>query len=44
MNDHIISAAANCFADQAMIVALATAGRCVQKIDAQIDSAVNGGD
>src|SRR5215813_4465839 len=37
MNDHIISAAADRFADQAMIVALAIASRCVEKIDVEIE-------
>ena len=29
-------AAADCFADQAVIVAVAVAGRCVEKIDSEI--------
>jgi hypothetical protein len=44
VDDHIMSAAADRFADQAMIVALAVAGRCVEKIDAKIERAVNSGD
>src|SRR5215470_10433346 len=44
MNNHIMPAAADRFADQAMIVALAIAGRCVKKIDAKIECPVNGGD
>jgi hypothetical protein len=39
-----MSAAADHFADQAMIVALAIAGRCVEKIDPDIERPVNGGD
>ena len=44
MNDHIMSAAANRFADQAMIVALAIARGCVEKIDAKLKRPVNGCD
>jgi hypothetical protein len=44
VDDNIKSAAANCFADQAVIVALAVAGRCVEKIDPEIERAANGGD
>ena len=44
VNDHIMSVAADRFADQAMIVALAIAGRCIEKIDAKIERPVNGGD
>jgi hypothetical protein len=39
-----VSAAANCFADQTVIVAGAVAGRCVEKIDTEIERAANGGD
>src|SRR5271165_743948 len=44
MNDHFMLAAADCFADQAMIVAFAVAGRCVEKIDPEIERAANSGD
>ena len=44
MDDHVMPAAADRFADQAMIVALAVAGRCVEKIDAEIERAANSGD
>jgi hypothetical protein len=44
VNNHIMSAAADRFADQAVIVALAIAGRCVEKIDAKLKRPVNGGD
>ena len=44
MNDHIMPAAVDRFTDQAMIVALAIAGRCVEKIDAKIERPMNGGD
>jgi hypothetical protein len=44
MNDHIIPAAADRFADQAMIVAFAVARRRVQQIDPEIERAANGGD
>jgi hypothetical protein len=37
MNDHVMPAAADRFADQAMIVAIAIAGRCVEKIDTEIE-------
>src|SRR5271165_2798842 len=39
-----MSAAADGFADQAVIVPLAVAGRCVEQIDAEIERAANGGD
>jgi hypothetical protein len=44
MNDHLMPAAADRFADQAMIVAFAGAGRCVEKIDAEIECRANSGD
>jgi hypothetical protein len=44
VDDNIMSAAADCFADQAVIVAGAIAGRCVEKIDSEIERAANGGD
>src|SRR5208282_2132194 len=44
MNDHILPAAADRFADQAMIVAFAVAGRCVEKIDSEIERAANSSD
>jgi len=44
MNDNIMSAAADRFADQAVIVAVAVAGRCVEKIDSEIERPANGGD
>jgi len=44
MNDNIMSAAADRFADQAVIVAVAVAGRCVEKIDCEIERPANGGD
>jgi hypothetical protein len=44
VDDNIMSAAADCFADQAVIVAGAVAGRCVEKIDSEIERAANGGD
>jgi hypothetical protein len=44
VDDNVMSAAADCFADQAVIVALAVAGRCVEKIDSEIERAANGGD
>jgi hypothetical protein len=44
VDDNIMSAAADCLADQAVIVALAVAGRCVEKIDPEIERAANGGD
>jgi hypothetical protein len=44
VDDNIMSAAADCFADQAVIVAVAVAGRCVEKIDPEIERAVNSGD
>src|SRR5258708_27442265 len=44
VEDNIMSAAADCFADQAVIVAVAVAGRCVEKIDSEIQRAANGGD
>src|SRR4029077_12556288 len=44
VNDHIMSATADCFANQAVIVAVAVAGRCVEKIDSEIEAAANGGD
>ena len=44
VDDDIMSAAADCFADQAVIVAAAVAGRCVEKIDADTERAANGGD
>jgi len=44
MNDYITYAAADRFANQAMILALAIAGRCVEKIDAKLKRPVNGGD
>ena len=44
MDDNIMSPAADCFADQAVIVALAVAGRCVEEIDPEIERAANGGD
>src|SRR3984893_17812130 len=40
VDDNIISTAADCFADQAVIVALAVARRCVEKIDPDIASPV----
>src|SRR5215470_2565879 len=39
-NDHIMSAAADRFANQAMIVALPMAGRCVEQINAKIERPV----
>src|SRR5437899_11020972 len=44
VDDNIMSAAADCFAEQAVIVAVAVAGRCVEKIDPEIERAANGGD
>jgi len=44
VDDSIMPAAADCFADQAVIVAAAVAGRCVEKIDTEIERAANGGD
>jgi hypothetical protein len=44
VDDNITPAAADCFADQAVIVAVAVAGRCVEKIDSEIERAANGGD
>src|SRR5215467_6104770 len=44
MNDYVMPAAADRFADQAMIVAFAVAGRCVEKIDPEIERAANSGD
>src|ERR1700730_17558388 len=44
VDDNIMSAAADCFADQAVIVALAVAGRCVEEIDSEIEREANGGD
>jgi hypothetical protein len=44
MDDNIMSAAADGFADHAVIVAGAIAGRCVEKIDSEIERAANGGD
>src|ERR1700730_17376015 len=44
VNDHIMSATADCFADQAVIVAVAVAVRCVEKIDSEIERPANGGD
>jgi hypothetical protein len=44
VDDNIRSAAADCFANQAVIVAVAVAGRCVEKIDPEIERAANGGD
>jgi hypothetical protein len=44
VDDNIMSAAADCFADQAVIVAPAVAGRCVQEIDPEIGRAASGGD
>src|ERR1700730_6385199 len=44
MNDHLVPAAADRLADQAMIVAFAVAGRCVEQIHPEIESAANSGD
>ncbi len=44
VDDNIISAAADGFADQAVIVAVAIAGRCVEKIDSEIERAADGRD
>jgi len=44
MNDHFMPAAADRFADQAMIVAFAVAGRCVEKINPKIERAADSGD
>src|SRR5438045_1059685 len=44
VDDNIVSAAADCFADQAVIVAVAVAGRCVEKIDPEIERTADGGD
>src|SRR5215813_9100200 len=44
MNDHLTPAPADRFADQAMIVPLAVAGRCIQQINAEIECAANSGD
>src|SRR6266513_2371507 len=44
MNDHFMPAVADCFTDQAMIVAFAVAGRCVEKIDPEIEREANSGD
>jgi hypothetical protein len=44
VNDHLVPAPANGFADQAMIVALAVAGRCIEEIDAEIERAADRGD
>src|SRR6516162_11422258 len=44
MNDDFMSAAADRFADQAMIVAFAVAGRCVEQIDPEIERPANSGD
>ena len=39
-----MSAAADCLADQTVIVACAVAGGCGEKIDPEIERAANGGD
>ncbi len=44
VDDNIMSAAADCFADQAVIVAVAVAGRCVEKNEPEIERPANGGD
>src|SRR5215831_10269289 len=44
MNDHLTPAAADRFADQAMIVPLAVAGRCIQQINAEIECAADSSD
>src|SRR5215467_10203298 len=44
MNDHIMPAAADRCAYQAMIVTLAVAGRCVEKVNPEIERAANSGD
>jgi hypothetical protein len=44
VDDNTMSAAADCLADQAVIVAIAVAGRCVEKIDSEIERAANCGD
>src|SRR6516164_7230565 len=44
MNDDFMSAAADRFADQAMIVAFAVTGRCVEQIDPEIERPANSGD
>ena len=44
VNDHFVPAAADRFADQAMIVALAITRRCVEQIDAEIERAADRGD
>jgi hypothetical protein len=44
VDDNIMPAAADYFADQAVIVALAVAGRCVEEIDSEIEREANGGD
>jgi hypothetical protein len=44
VDDNIMSTAADCFADQAVIVPLAVAGRRVEKIDPEIERAPNSGD
>src|SRR6516225_8531530 len=41
MNDHLRPAAADRFADQTMIVAFAVAGRCVEKVDSEIECTAN---
>ena len=44
VDDNIMSTATDCFADQAVIVPLAVAGRRVKKIDPEIERAPNSGD
>ena len=44
VNDHLVPAAANGFADQAMIVALAIARRCIEQVDPEIERAADCGD
>src|SRR5215472_14816526 len=44
MNDYVMPAAADRLADQTMIVTVAVAGRCVEKIDPEIERTANGGD
>ena len=44
VDDNIMAAAADPFADQAVIVPVAVAGRCVEKIDSEIERPASGGD
>jgi hypothetical protein len=44
MDDHLMPVAADRLADQAVIVALAVAGRRVEQIDTEVERPANGGD